>query len=45
VNITQDLSDYTEQKCVEEKQALEEGMKEMSEIFVEKGSEIYTKTS
>ena len=45
MKITQDVRDYAEQKGVEEKQALEEGMKEMSTTFKEKGSEIYTKTS
>ncbi len=43
MKITQDVRDYAEQKGMEEKQALDEGMKEMSEAFVEKGSEIYTK--
>jgi phosphomethylpyrimidine synthase len=43
MKITQDVRDYAEQKGVEEKQALDEGMKEMSESFKEKGSEIYTK--
>jgi phosphomethylpyrimidine synthase len=43
MKITQDVRDYAEQKGMEEKQALDEGMKEMSESFKEKGSEIYTK--
>jgi phosphomethylpyrimidine synthase len=43
MKITQDVRDYAEQKGLEEKQALDEGMKEMSESFKEKGSEIYTK--
>ena len=43
MKITQDVRDYAEQKGLEEKQALDEGMKEMSDTFVEKGSEIYTK--
>ena len=43
MKITQDVRDYAEQKGVEEKQALEEGMKEMSDTFIEKGGEIYTK--
>jgi phosphomethylpyrimidine synthase len=43
MKITQDVRDYAEQKGVGEKQALEEGMKEMSNNFKEKGSEIYTK--
>jgi phosphomethylpyrimidine synthase len=45
MKITQDVRDYAEQKGLEEKQALDEGMKEMSDTFKEKGSEIYTKTS
>ena len=44
MKITQDVRDYAEQKGLEEKQALDEGMKEMSDTFKEKGSEIYTKT-
>jgi len=43
MKITQDVRDYAEQKGLEEKQALDEGMKEMSDSFKEKGSEIYTK--
>jgi len=43
MKITQDVRDYAEQKGLEEQKALDEGMKEMSETFVEKGSEIYTK--
>ncbi len=43
MKITQDVRDYAEQKGLEEKQALEEGMKEMSDTFKEKGGEIYTK--
>ena len=42
MKITQDVRDYAQQKGLEEKQALEEGMKEMSETFKEKGGEIYT---
>ncbi|MBT3515207.1 MAG: phosphomethylpyrimidine synthase ThiC, partial [Nitrospina sp.] len=42
MKITQDVRDYAEQKGVKEKQALEEGMKEMSDTFIEKGGEIYT---
>ena len=42
MKITQDVRDYAEQKGMEEKQALEEGMKEMSGTFIEKGGEIYT---
>ena len=43
MKITQDVRDYAEQKGLEEKQALDECMKEMSESFKEKGGEIYTK--
>ena len=41
MKITQDVRDYAEQKGLEEKQALEAGMNEMSESFKEKGGEIY----
>ena len=44
MKITQDVRDYAQQKGLEEKQALEEGLKEMSETFKEKGGEIYTPT-
>ncbi len=43
MKITQDLREYAEQNGLEEKQALDEGLKEMSDTFKEKGSEIYTK--
>jgi phosphomethylpyrimidine synthase len=43
MKITQDVRDYAEQKGVEETQALNEGMKEMSTTFREKGGEIYSK--
>ena len=43
MKITQDVRDYAEQKGLEEKKAIEEGMKEMSDTFKEKGGEIYTK--
>jgi phosphomethylpyrimidine synthase len=43
MKITQDVRDYAAQKGLEEKQALDAGMKEMSDTFKEKGSEIYTK--
>ncbi len=45
MKITQDVRDYAEQKGIEDKQALDEGMKEMSESFKEKGGEIYTKAN
>lgn len=44
MKITQDVRDYAEQKGLEEKQALDAGMKEMSDSFKEKGGNIYTKT-
>lgn len=44
MKITQDVRDYAEQKGLEEKQALDAGMKEMSNSFKEKGGNIYTKT-
>ena len=43
MKITQDVRDYAEQKGVEETKALDEGMKEMSSTFREKGGEIYSK--
>jgi len=43
MKITQDVRDYAEQKGMEETQALDKGMKEMSESFKEKGGEIYSK--
>jgi len=43
MKITQDVRDYAEKMGLEEKQALDAGMKEMSDTFKEKGGEIYTK--
>ena len=43
MKITQDVREYAKQKGVEETKALDEGMKEMSESFKEKGGEIYSK--
>jgi phosphomethylpyrimidine synthase len=43
MKITQDVRDYAEEKGIEDNKALDEGMKEMSESFKEKGGEIYTK--
>jgi phosphomethylpyrimidine synthase len=45
MKITQDVRDYAEQKGIEDEKALDEGMKEMSDTFKEKGGEIYTKTT
>jgi phosphomethylpyrimidine synthase len=42
MKITQDVRDYAENKGLEEKEALEEGMKEMSQTFKDKGSQIYS---
>jgi phosphomethylpyrimidine synthase len=42
MKITQDVRDYAEKLGIEDKEALDEGMKEMSESFKEKGGEIYT---
>ncbi len=41
MKITQDVRDYAKQKDMEENQAIDVGMKEMSETFKEKGGEIY----
>ena len=41
MKITQDVRKYAEQKEIDEKKALEEGMKEKSKEFKEKGSEVY----
>ncbi|MBT4258545.1 MAG: phosphomethylpyrimidine synthase ThiC, partial [Nitrospina sp.] len=43
MKITQDVREYAKQKGMEETKALDEGMKEMSESFKEKGGEIYSK--
>ena len=45
MKITQDVRDYAEQKGLGEEKAIEEGMKEMSDTFKEKGGEIYTKSN
>ncbi len=41
MKITQDVRDYADQLDLDEKEALEKGMKEKSDEFKEKGSEIY----
>ncbi len=41
MKITQDVREYAAQKGLEERQALEEGMQEMSHRFQEEGGEIY----
>jgi phosphomethylpyrimidine synthase len=43
MKITQDVRDYANAKGLTEETALEEGMKQMSETFVEAGAEIYQK--
>ncbi len=43
MKITQDVRDYADARGLTEEKALEEGMKKMSETFVETGSEIYQK--
>ena len=43
MKITQDVRDYAEKKGMEEAKALDEGMKEMSKSFKDKGGEIYSK--
>ncbi len=43
MKITQDVRDYAAQKELDEKEALAEGMKEMSEQFKKVGAEIYVK--
>ena len=43
MKITQDVRDYATEKGLTEEKALEEGMKQMSETFVETGAEIYQK--
>jgi phosphomethylpyrimidine synthase len=42
MKITQDVRDYAEKKGLEEKEALREGMKEMSKTFKDNGSQIYS---
>ena len=43
MKITQDARDYAIEKGLEEKNAIDEGMKEMSDTYKKKGGEIYTK--
>jgi len=42
MKITQDVRDYAEKKGLEEKEALTEGMKEMSQTFKDTGSQLYS---
>lgn len=41
MKITQDVRDYAREKGIEEEKALEEGMKEMSKTFKDRGNQIY----
>ncbi len=43
MKITQDVRDYADQLGVDEKEALDKGMAEMSQTFKDKGAEIYQK--
>ncbi len=43
MKITQDVRDYAKEQGLTEEKVLEEGMKKMSEAFVESGAEIYQK--
>ena len=43
MKITQDVRDYAKEQGLTEEKVLEEGMKKMSETFLESGSEIYQK--
>ena len=43
MKITQDVRDYADSLGVDEKQALDKGMAEMSQTFKDKGAEIYQK--
>jgi len=43
MKITQDVRDYAKEKGLDEKTAIEAGMSEMSQVFVEAGSELYQK--
>ena len=43
MKITQDVRDYAREHGLQEEEALEKGMEEMSEEFVKGGSEVYLK--
>jgi phosphomethylpyrimidine synthase len=43
MKITQDVREYAAQKQVDEKEALNVGMKEKAQEFIDKGAEVYTK--
>jgi len=43
MNITQDVKEYAAQKEIDEQAALDAGMKEKAEEFLEKGGEVYAK--
>jgi phosphomethylpyrimidine synthase len=44
MKITQDVRDYAQKQGVGEREALDEGMQEMSKTFRDKGGEIYSNT-
>jgi phosphomethylpyrimidine synthase len=44
MKITQDVRDYARSHNLDETQALEQGMKEMSEMFIRDGGDVYRKT-
>lgn len=41
MSITQELREYAQQHNVDEEEAIHTGMQEMSEVFKEKGAEVY----
>ena len=41
MSITQELREYAQQHNVDEEEAMHTGMQEMSEVFKEKGAEVY----
>ena len=45
MKITQDVRDYARQKGLDAQEAVEEGMREKAEEFVEKGAQVYTPTA
>jgi len=43
MKITEDVRKYAEEQGIAEEEALQKGMKEKSQEFIEKGSEVYLK--
>ena len=41
MSITQELREYAQEHNVNEEEAMHTGMQEMSEVFKEKGAEVY----